>query len=543
MPLPTADMQWPPTDPAVQEALADWDAWYSSDPDLLTERYRLRGVRGPQNRPSQLRGGVVGRFARWWWGQPTPQGEKRSKIHVPLPADIARTSADLLFSEPPKLTADDSGVQGRLEELVDDGFHSSLLEGGEVAAALGGSYLRIVWDTEVAERPWINSVHADAAIPEFRYGRLLAVTFWTIVKVDEETVWRHLERHEKGVILHGLYQGSLDRLGTQVPMNSLTETQPIAAAVPDGVVETGAPNYLTAAYIPNARPARSWRHTPGAAGWGQSDYQGVEQMFDALDETYSSWMRDIRNGAGRIIVPESMLESNGPGKGARFDADRQIWSPLNVLQRANGEMNLEVVQFAIRVQEHSQTCAELTETTIRQAGYSAATFGSIAEGQAVTATEIRARERRSMATRARKALAWRPAIADIVEALLAIEAGPLFRSGVDVERPDVEFQDSISEDPQTLATTATLLRQAEAASTQIIVEMIHPDWDEDRVQEEVDRIQGESGRSVADPVQLGAEYPPSGDDSGTEDIVPPTPQWTPGMPAPIGPPVPPNVPM
>jgi A118 family predicted phage portal protein len=324
-------------------------------------------------------------------------------------------------------------------------------------------------------------------------------------------------------------------------MNSLAATQPIAQTVPEGVIQTGAPNNLTAAYVPNMRPARAWRHLPGAAGWGQSDYQGVEQLMDSLDETYSSWMRDIRNGAGRIIVPESMLESNGPGKGTRWDADRQIYTPLNILQRANGEMSLEVVQFAIRVEEHSRTCAELTETIVRQAGYSAATFGSVAEGQAITATEIRSRERRSMATRARKALAWRPAIADIVEALLAIEAGPLFRSGVDVERPDVEFQDSISEDPQTMATTANLLRQAEAASTQVIVEMIHPDWDDDKVQEEVALIQGESGRSVADPTQLGAEYPPAG--PGTEDIVPPTPQQLPGMPAPIGPPVPPNVPM
>lgn len=40
MPLPTADMAWPPTDHQARAALADWDAWYSADPDRLENRYR-----------------------------------------------------------------------------------------------------------------------------------------------------------------------------------------------------------------------------------------------------------------------------------------------------------------------------------------------------------------------------------------------------------------------------------------------------------------------------------------------------------------------
>ncbi|MGH3584836.1 MAG: hypothetical protein ACRDQ0_00795, partial [Pseudonocardia sp.] len=69
MPLPTTDETWPPTHPKVQHALADWDAWYSSDPDRLEDRYLNRGARElPENRPAQLRGGVWGRLARWFWG-------------------------------------------------------------------------------------------------------------------------------------------------------------------------------------------------------------------------------------------------------------------------------------------------------------------------------------------------------------------------------------------------------------------------------------------------------------------------------------------
>lgn len=509
MPLPTADTSWPPTDQRIQTALADWDAWYSAEPDRLEQRYENRGYRQPVDRPSQYRGGVVGKVARWFWGNPTTEGEKRTKLHVPLAGDIARTSSELLFSEPPKLVTEHETTQDRLEELMDTGLQPTLLEAGEVCAALGGAFLRVVWDEAVSDRPWIDTVAADRAVPEFRYGRLAAVTFWTVVEMeDSRRVLRHLERHERGVIYHGLYEGSLTALGRAVPLTEHPSTAPLATEVDaEGGITTGAPDHLTASYVPNVRPARAWRHIPAAAYWGQSDFQGIEGLMDALDETYSSWMLDVQNGKGRIIVPDSMLDSLGPGQGVAWDEQRRIYTGLKMLQRPGDPNPLEVVQFQIRVQEHRDTCAELVEQAVRQAGYSPSTFGETGDGAAVTATEIRARERRSMSTRGRKALYWGPAIADVTAALLAVEAGERFRvQGLDLsEPPKVEFQDSISEGPTELATTAELLRRAEAASTETLVRMVNPDWDKDQVTAEVDKILGESGRAVSDPTLTGAE--------------------------------------
>ncbi|MGW4810544.1 phage portal protein [Kitasatospora cineracea] len=517
MPLPTEDMAWPPTDPAVQEAMADWDAWYSSDPDQLVERYRLRGERGYQNRPSQLRGGVVGRFARWWWGQPTALGEKRTKIHIPLAADIARTSSDLLFSEPPRVTAEAGGdTQDLLDDLMETSLYPTLLEGAEVGAALGGTYYRVSWDIAVRPQPWITTVAADGAHPEFSYGVMTAVTFWRVVVRDDQTLWRHLERHERGRILHGLYKGAQYRLGKAMPLTAQPATQDFQP-----VVETGAPGHLTAAYAPNMRPARGWRNTPAAAYLGQSDYQGVEGLFDALDETWASWMRDLRLGKGRISLPAGYLTSNGPGMGVTADLDREVYAPLNIPPTGDG--GITVSQFQIRVAEHRETAQSLFEQAVRQAGYSAASFGAVGDGTAVTATEIRARQGRSMTTRARKALYQHQPLSDILAALLAVSAGPLFKvPGLDLDPPRVEFQDSVQEDPKTIAETVNLLRQAEAASTDTLVRMQHPDWDEDRIAAEVAGILAESGRAVTDPAALGEGgdglEPP--DDETAEDIPP-----------------------
>ncbi|MEU4171010.1 capsid protein [Streptomyces sp. NPDC026665] len=487
--------------------MADWRAWFAANPDRLSYRYlnrhRDNGRFGqPQNRPSQYRGGMVGRVARWFWGEPTPLGEKRANLHMPLARDVARTSAGLLYSEPPALKVATKATQERLESLMDVGMKRTLIGSGAVGAALGGSYLRIVWDDAISDRPWISPVHADGAHPEFAYGeKLRAVTFWTVLAVDGQKVTRHLERHEPGVILHGVYEGTEQNLGKPIDMGGFDETknlQPVRD-LPIG-------KRLACTYIPNTMVAPDWDDIPGATGLGTSDYQGAETFLSAVDETYTSWMRDIRLAKSRIIVPSGYLLNNGPGQGATWE-DREVFAPMNVPPTSDQQITLN--QFVIRHEEHRATIEELVGKVIRNAGYSGGTFGDDSAGPAATATEIKARTARSMTTRAEKAELAAPKIADVVEVLLILEASGMFPgvSGVEVERPDVVFQDSVQDDLKSLAETASLLQQAEAMSTQAKVAMLHPDWGEMEQREEVDRILRETGRLVEDPVTIGADRP------------------------------------
>ncbi len=124
-----------------------------------------------------------------------------------------------------------------------------------------------------------------------------------------------------------------------------------------------------------------------------------------------------------------------------------------------------------------------------------------------------AKERRSLTTRGKKAIYTRPALADAVEMLLQLEAA-LFSSGIEPERPTVAFGDSVSADIQQLATTAELMRRAEAASDETLVRLLHPDWDDSEILAEVDRIQKDKPAPVMDPLALPDEMR---DRSGGED--------------------------
>lgn len=69
----------------------------------------------------------------------------------------------------------------------------------------------VIRDRTAAGKPFLTTVDADAAWPEFRWRRLVGVTFWRLVDTNGQTARRHLERHEldptgNGIVLQALYE-------------------------------------------------------------------------------------------------------------------------------------------------------------------------------------------------------------------------------------------------------------------------------------------------------------------------------------------------
>lgn len=496
MPLPDNNVPWPPPELAAQlREMAIEDAWYSGDKARLRKVYAREGIDGERDEK-----GRPWRF----WEKPRPAGRDH-RLHVPLAGDIAATSADLLFSEPPTFTLEETSGQNRLNQITEEGgLANTLLEAAEVCAALGGVALRVTWNEDVAKRPLLTVAHADGVIPDWTFGVLTSVTLWREVERQGNTVVRHLERHEKGRVLHAVYEGTSDNLGVRVPLTEYQATEDIAASLSDGdQIETGI-DVLTATYIPNMRPNRKFR----GSMLGRSDWQsdGVRDHFMSLDETYTSWMRDIRLAKARLIVPSGALTSEGPGKGVSFE-DREVWSEINLPPTERGDP-ITMNQFDIRVTEHEQTWKALSRQAVESAGYAAQTFG-LGDATAVTATEVVSQERRSMITRDRKGRYWLPGLGDMLEAALLLDRA-MGWSTVEAARPRIEFGDSVSEDPKSTAETLELLNRAMAASTETRVRILHPEWEDTDVRQETDRILKEAGQLVNDPTETGAEGPGPG---------------------------------
>lgn len=523
--MPTTSRPWPPPEfSPITYQYRIWDAWWSADPVKLQWVFYNLGANSPVGRayfattgepglpmprPGQFRGGLLGSVAYTFWGAPTPPGEKRSKLHVPIASDIAATSADMLFSKPPVVTASNSANQEALDEFMDDGVHAKLLEAAETCSALGGVYKRVVWDTDVSDQPMLDVVPADAAVPLFSYGKLVGVTFWRIISDDGSEVVRHLETHAPGqnAIFHNVYVGDQTDLGRIYPLTDFPETAQFAQYLSDGNAITFPDmpkDASTVVYIPNMLPNKIWRDLgPQVAPLGRSDFSGVEPLMDALDEAYSSWQRDIRLAKARLIVPQQYLDNIGRGKGAVFDPDRQVYSPISMMTSGGGTSDIMANQFQIRVAEHQQTCNDYINRIVQGAGYSGQTFGEYdGSSSAMTATEIRARERKTLITRNKKVLYWRPGLRDILYGWLAVKRAVFNDNTVSPERPEVDFPDVVLPDQLELAQTASTLAMADAASKETLVRMVHPDWSDQEVRTEVQMIYAETGLDLANRARV-----------------------------------------
>lgn len=480
--------------------------------------FATTGEKGmPTPRPGQYRGGLLGSIEYSFWGEPVPPGEKRTRLHVPIAGDIAQTSASLLYSNPPQLKTTLTGPQGRanqawLDSLIDDGMHVRLLEGAETCAALGAVIWRTVWDKRVSGKPWLMPAAPDVAVPFFVYDKLQSVIFWRVVSDNGTDVVRHLEEHipAQNRILHGVYQGDQSDLGEIIPNTDWPAEVRQLSTVEDGTLTLPDLPFdaSTVQYVPNLRPNRIWRDLgPQAHPLGRSDFCGVEPLMDALDEVYSSWIRDVQLAVMRLIVPSEYLDNIGRGQGAVFEPDRRVFTPLSMLHSDSGAPQITANQFKIRWQEHQNTCQDLVNRIVQEAGYSPQTFGDY-QGNAPTATEIEAREKTSSLTRNKKIRYQRPGLQDAIYSLMCVSKLYFGVSAIEPERPEVEFAQFAVPDEMLLAQTVAALAGAEAASKRTLVAMAHPEWSDDQVAAEVRQIIEETGLEMAARARIALSMPP-----------------------------------
>ena len=495
--LPEPNIRWPPLSNLKEyHKFAEWAAWYSGDPIQLSDVY------------SSLvnTGDVQGRI----WSDEIEE-EVKTMLHVPLAGDIAGVSADLLFGDPPDVKIPEAHEEGdsnnqdaieaqeRLEEIIRKAdVYSREIKAAETATALGGCYLKVNWDANFKPFPLFSVAQSDNAIPEFHHGFLRRVLFHTTIEstgvrdntgtVQEAsgTYLRHLEYHEPGQIQHGLYEGTRNNLGDRIPLDEHWKTSNY-----EPVINTGIDDLLVR-YVPNKRPNRLWR----TSSLGQSDYQGIEGIMDALDATYTSWIRDLKLAKARLLVPRNMLEEED-GK-LKFDVDKSVYVALETAPTEDKKITAQ--QFDIRSKQHYETAKELMSVAVDNAGYSPQTFGLNIEGRAESGTALRIRERKSVQTKNKKERYFENPLSEIFRLMLEVDNMKGF-SEVTPFKPRLTFGPSFRPTLNELADSVDKISRAKAASYEVLVRTLHPDWTEEEVIAEVEKIKDQQGMNVPNPEQ------------------------------------------
>lgn len=476
------NMPWPPTN-LLYLKMMEHSAWYSGDAEAIANFYSQYLYENLQNVPYPLQ-----KDRTFWGRQIRTQGE--IYVHVPIAGDIAETSANFLFSESPtikiaqahEIRANQSYKDSQTEldnMLMENGFFAKILEGAETCAAIGGCYIKLAWDSDLSPYPLPVIVQADRAIPEFRFGMLVAVTFWKVVETDGNKVYRLLERYERGAITYKLYEGTADRLGKEVSLETCEETKDLE--------DVNTIDELLVVYVPNVLPNRLDR----SSYLGRSDYLGIEGLMDSLDEIFSLWVREIALAQARLLIPEQFLINTESGR--KFDIDKTLFVKLDIdPTTVNGNNLITPQQFEIRADQFEKSALNYLERIITSAGYSPQSFGLNIQGRAESGTALSMRERKSFATKGKKENYWEPALRRIVKLMCLIYKEELYgKIETDVEI-NVSFNDGITNNLNELANSVKLISDAMAVSTDTKVRLLHPEWDEEQIQAEVQRIMEEN---------------------------------------------------
>lgn len=480
-------MAWPP----IGWLWQDYDvnlAWYSGRPE------RLKAVASNVHR---------------FWGS-----DEQVKLHVPIAADIAALGAGMIFAESPKIECEDERTQERLDDLNEkNGLYSLMLRAAELGGVCGGVFLKATWDAEDG-RPKMHAVPANCGLPEWRSGELYRLRLWCIVREDENgNVWRTEEIYTNdGHIITRLFKGDENDLGTEFPLDSIEET---AGTQPD--VQSGV-NMLLATYVPNLLPNRQYPHVM----FGRSDFDGLLGLFDALDEAYSAIQRETRLTKTTVIVPAEYLRK----RDAIFGVENQAckanqWVYSNntgafvALDIDSGQTSspITVINPEIRAEQRVAICDDLIRKIWQMAGYSPQSAGLDVTGTAESGTALSMRERKSIRTTEVKKTHWWHALHHMMRVMLRLDAA-IFHSGVDPEvELTIELPSNAQPDISKMAEILEQLERAGAISTEMKIELLHPDWDEEKRAAELERIlseaaapaQGEINRILNEPLDEGGE--------------------------------------
>lgn len=495
MPFPKLSSPFPPEDYRKwYNKILEWSAWYSGDPQQLLDLYSSM-LYFPNTE--------TGRF----WSRIEAE-ERVGCVHLPAAGDIASTSANLLFSETPifDYNMDAPGGDRIADFMKENGFLNILLEAAEMASAMSGVFLKLDIEPDLVKIPIVSAITPLQAIPYFWRGWLWEVLFFRTVREEYggSTIYRlfELRRRENGklIIEYKLYKGSHDHVGREIDLQAIDETANLG--LEDIAYDI---NGLGCVYIPNMRPNK---FLPGSP-LGINDYSSVITLMDSLDFTWSSWMRDIELGMAQLLIDEELLErpdggiltQETAGNRARFNKFQKAFIKLNLSPWRIGGENIkpiEPVQFDIRVEEHLKTCETLLFQIISQCGYSPQTFGMVEYGrQTDSGTALRIRERKSLLTREKKSRYWQPALWELLFQMQLLDVqSNLAPNSYQPQEIIIELQDSIITDEKEKSETIRNLDQAKAVSTFTKIKILHPEWEDEDVEQEVQRIIDEQGMGM-----------------------------------------------
>lgn len=388
---------------------------------------------------------------------------------VALAREVCRYSADLMFSAEPVITFEND--EQLLERVMEaNGLEADIIGIAEYIAAEGRGGLRVIKDTDISEIPLITHVHEDQIIWNERHGRFVLGGTIVITRVEDANqriIYRLLEEHTAGKIERRLYKGNSYLLGKEVALNTLPEFKDLIAEEETGLDQ---PTLIR------------WDNVSG----GKSDLDGQEALLDKINEEFSRGMDKSRKSTPVTFAARELADEAGS-----FDLWGIYLTGTGNLAQSLGEdpaKTVETVQPDFGSNEVISWVDFLIDSALLFMGYSKASYGRDQGGSADSGKALRLRQARTLLKKAGKDRMAIRALEQAYAVAMAWEAG----SGtVKDYMPDVKLGDGLPRDETEAAQDTLVWTQAGAASLEEKIKARRPDWDQEAVDAEMQRIEAD----------------------------------------------------
>lgn len=385
--------------------------------------------------------------------------------------------------------------QDRLNDIVEANELPAELHYAEVISSSEGEvWWRIYVDRGQSNYPIIEWHSRSHVRPLYRGRKLIAAAFVSEIHretvEDQWTVWRYIEIHAEGVVRNLLYYGTITSLGAERPLSERPET---AGLESEWEHELGM--LCGRVYNKLGRDRRV----------GISDYQNVEELLFSLNEAMTIGHENMRLTAKkRIAVPREAI-----GESGTFDASEDVIvmdEPLDdQLGVKTGGGKFAVLEYSFEATALIEWKLDLIATILSRVGI-VAEFASAGGGvrssggggvAALSGTALRMRLIPTTLSTKGKARPWDSTLPRILMLAQQIDALPEEQGGFGrswnypADPPAVERGEPLPTDESEETQRHVTAVSGQVESRKTAISEMHPAWDEDQVQEELDQIETE----------------------------------------------------
>lgn len=487
--------------------------WFTGKPRLIRQFYRTYGP-------------ICSQDLNFFWAKAPVDWRK---VHSGIPKQLSRKMATILFgggisTEIEIFKVDENGnitseldkdaiakVRENLEIYIQEcDFITKLKNGATTESWSGHVFYKFSFDLDLSEYAILEVVDLRNAEVVKERGITTSIIFKNYYTIKDKNyilkeTYTTEEKTGDAMIVTELFQ--ITEAGEKkVPLNAFPEF----ADIEEVFIFNGLKGML-AFEKPNKLPNNDFLESP----YGASDYAGAHSSFDALDETLSEIYAELRNNKTIRYVPDMFLTIDGKENSvALYDnfITNYVKVGSSLEETAKNEINITTIPDK---QESLFSKWKIGVTTVtNNGGISPLTLGVTGlESISSSDTSQRERNKATLETREDKLASWQPFIENMLLKLLAFNSWLQKEHGVQekLNRIDVDFDncnvlvkfgDYIIEPQSTMINVWGGAKSMGVASTRQALKEIHPDWSDQKIDEELNLIRFELGMSLDNPMNL-----------------------------------------